>query len=170
MSGSVLHKNRNPPLPNFRIIALCYFSYLKINMVYCKLQINEIHNLKQFQKISVGWIQVRNGVWTLAKMNNHLVLKLLSQKINWICTTMRRRFTHFPQFLHLPSINKTCSVGDINLMNLLVPCFSFQETNHLVQCMWVWLNTNTVMAMIHVGKSLWSTISRMEIKRWITFN
>ena len=28
MSGSVLLKNHNPPLPNVRVIALCYFSYL----------------------------------------------------------------------------------------------------------------------------------------------
>ena len=27
MSGSVLHKNHNHLLPNFRVIALCYFSY-----------------------------------------------------------------------------------------------------------------------------------------------
>ena len=25
MSGSVLLKNHNPPLPNFRVIALCFF-------------------------------------------------------------------------------------------------------------------------------------------------
>jgi len=50
MSGSVLHKNNNPPLPNIRVIVLCFYTW---NMVFCKLQINEIHNLKQFQIISV---------------------------------------------------------------------------------------------------------------------
>ena len=29
MSGSVLHKNHNPPLPIFRVIALCYFFILE---------------------------------------------------------------------------------------------------------------------------------------------
>jgi len=49
MSGSVLHKNYNPPLPNFSVIALFY----TWNVVFCKLQIREIHNLKQFKKITV---------------------------------------------------------------------------------------------------------------------
>ena len=30
MSGSVLHKNHNPPLPNFRVIDLCLFFILKV--------------------------------------------------------------------------------------------------------------------------------------------
>jgi len=51
MSGSVLHKNHNPPLPKFRVTNVLPFVFETWNMVYCKLQINEIHNLKQFQKI-----------------------------------------------------------------------------------------------------------------------
>jgi len=43
MSGSVLHKNYNPP---FLILELLPFNFYTWNMVYCKLQINEIHNLK----------------------------------------------------------------------------------------------------------------------------
>jgi len=38
MSGSKLHKNHNTPLPNFIVIALCFYTW---NMVYCKLQIND---------------------------------------------------------------------------------------------------------------------------------
>ena len=64
MSGNVLHKNHNTPLPNFRVIALC-FVYLECGLLY----------------------------------SSH---------------------TPFPKFLCLPSINKTCSAGDINLTNLLV--------------------------------------------------
>ena len=30
MSGSVLHRNHNPPLSNFRVIALCFF-----NLKFC---------------------------------------------------------------------------------------------------------------------------------------
>ena len=52
MSGSILQKNHNHPLPYFRLTALCFYTW---KMVYCtcKLQINVIHNLKQLQKISV---------------------------------------------------------------------------------------------------------------------
>jgi len=63
-------------------------------MVYCKLQINEIFNLKDFQKISE--ISPRTEY---DRYSSH---------------------TSFSKFLHHSSINKTCSVGDINSKNLLV--------------------------------------------------
>jgi len=47
MSGSVLHKNHNP------LLLLLPFVFYSWNMVFFKLQIDEIYNLKQFQKISV---------------------------------------------------------------------------------------------------------------------
>jgi len=68
-------------------------------MVFCKLQIKRIHNLKQCQKISV-FLQEQNMIGKIFISNS-------SQ-------------TPFLKFLHLPSINKTCSAGDINSMNLLV--------------------------------------------------
>ena len=37
MSGNVLHKNHNPPLPNFRVIALCFFIPELWSTVSCKL-------------------------------------------------------------------------------------------------------------------------------------
>ena len=44
--------------------------------------------------------------------------------------------TPFPKFLHLPSINKTCSAGDINSMNLLVKLRflvqKFHNKHHLI--------------------------------------
>jgi len=41
---SALHKNQNPPLPNLRVIALCYFSYL-----------NFVWNISQWQQKISAW-------------------------------------------------------------------------------------------------------------------
>jgi len=39
--------------------------------------------------------------------------------------------TPFPEFLHLPSINKTCATGDINSTNLLVNTALFVSLKHV---------------------------------------
>jgi len=111
---------------NFRVIALCYFL-----LKFCVKHISV--TTKDTAWYFIGRYTFMSGS-VLHK--NHFSALCFCYTWNVVYCTLHINEIHnshtpFPKFLHLPSINKTCSAGDINSTNLLVsplPVFTPEVT------------------------------------------
>jgi len=134
MSGSVLHKSNNHPLPNFRAIALCFFYTWNMSTVSCKLMRYSIHRWREISLrrcalhknhnpplpncrfIALSYVSSLNYVWNISQWPQ----KISAWNVIGRSTLMYSSHTPFSKFVHLPSINNTCSAGDTNSTNWLV--------------------------------------------------